>query len=57
MLSSGDIFGTVYENGLFPEHKIMIPPKARGRVVRIAPAGKYTINDNVITLEYDGKET
>lgn len=55
MLTSGDIFATVYENGLFPEHKIMVPPKAKGRVVKVAVAGDYTINDKVITLEYDGK--
>lgn len=55
MVSAGDIFGTVYENGLFPEHKIMIPPRAKGRIVKFAPAGEYTIIDKVITLELDGK--
>lgn len=44
MLSAGDIYGVVYENGLFQEHKIMVPPKSKGgRVKYIAPAGNYTI--------------
>jgi len=57
MLSGGDIYGMVYENGLFPEHKIMVPPKAKGRVKYIAERGDYTINDKVLTLEYDGKDS
>jgi len=57
MLSAGDIYGMVYENGLFPEHKIMVPPKAKGRVTFIAERGDHTINSKILTLEYDGKET
>lgn len=57
MLSSGDIYGTVYENGLFPEHKIMVPPKAKGRVKFIAERGDYNIDAKILTLEYDGKDT
>jgi vacuolar-type H+-ATPase catalytic subunit A/Vma1 len=55
MLTSGDIYGIVFENNLFNEHKIMVPPKAKGRVTRIAEKGNYTIDDKILTLEYDGK--
>jgi vacuolar-type H+-ATPase catalytic subunit A/Vma1 len=57
MLTAGDIYGTVFENNLFSEHKIMVPPRAKGRVTRIAERGNYTIDDKILTLEYDGKTT
>lgn len=57
MLTAGDIYGIVFENNLFSEHKVMVPPKVKGRVTYIAPAGSYTIDDNILTLEYDGKKT
>jgi vacuolar-type H+-ATPase catalytic subunit A/Vma1 len=28
LISGGDIFGMVHENGLFEEHNILLPPKA-----------------------------
>jgi len=34
----------------------MVPPKANGVVVKIAPAGSYKAEDAVYTLEYEGKE-
>lgn len=35
----------------------MVPPKAKGRVKKLAPAGEYNIDKEILTLEYDGKET
>jgi len=32
MVSGGDILGTVYENSLFKEHRIMVPPGFSGEV-------------------------
>jgi len=55
LVSGGDIIGTVKENGLFKEHKIMIAPKIQGRVKRIAPAGSYTLNDCICEVEEGGK--
>ena len=40
-ISGGDIFGIVPENNLI-EHRIMLPPNARGNITRIAPHGEYT---------------
>ena len=54
-MSGGDIYGHVFENPLFNEHKILLPPKAKGKIVDIAPEGDYTIQDPVIELEYDGE--
>lgn len=55
MLVGGDIIGMVRENDLFSEHKILLPPKAKGRVVQQQPEGNYTIVDELIELEHEGK--
>jgi len=55
-LTGGDIFGTVHENSLI-NHKIMVNPKARGTVVRIAETGNYHVDDVVLETEFEGKIT
>ena len=35
MLTGGDILGNVFENNLLNEHRILLPPKAKGRVVSV----------------------
>jgi V-type H+-transporting ATPase subunit A len=57
ILSQGDIFGSVYENTLFSDHKIMVPPKCKGRVTYVAPAGEYNIHEKVLELELNGVKT
>lgn len=52
-LTGGDIYATVQENSLI-EHKIMLPPGARGNVTYIAPAGEYSLTDKVIEVEFGG---
>lgn len=54
-VSSGDIIGTVQET-LSLEHKIMVPPKASGKISKIAPEGDYTIIEEVYTLSTNGSE-
>ena len=39
-ITGGDIWGTVFENSLVNDHKILLPPRARGTITRIAPAGQ-----------------
>ena len=46
-ITGGDIFGIVPETKLI-EHRIMLPPAARGRITYIAPPGEYTLEDKVI---------
>lgn len=53
LISGGDIFGIVPENNLI-EHRIMLPPNARGRITYIAPPGEYNLRDKVIELEFNG---
>jgi V-type H+-transporting ATPase subunit A len=56
LLGGGDILGTCFENNLFDEHRIMLPPKAKGKVTWVAPQGEYTIKEKIVELEFDGKK-
>lgn len=56
-ITGGDIFGTVYENSLLGDHKIMLPPRARGKITRIADEGPYTVDTKILEVEFDGKKT
>lgn len=55
LLTHGDVVGHVYENELFAQHTIMLPPNAQGRVVEVMPAGNYTVDDEVIVVEWQDK--
>ncbi len=54
-LSGGDILGTVQETALF-EHRILVPVNVKGKLVKIAPQGEYTITETIATVESDGSE-
>lgn len=56
MISGGDIYGSVFENNLFDDHKVLIDPRAQGRVTYIAPEGNYTLKDKLLEVEHDGKK-
>jgi len=46
----------VYENELFNKHRIMVPPKGRGRVKEVMEAGSYTCREPVVVVEYEDQE-
>lgn len=54
-ITGGDIFGSIYENSLLDDHKILLPPRARGTITSIAEPGSYNVEDTVLELEFDGK--
>jgi vacuolar-type H+-ATPase catalytic subunit A/Vma1 len=56
-ITGGDVFGHVFENSLLRDHKILLPPRARGTITRIAEKGSYTVDTPVLELEFDGKKT
>lgn len=56
-ISGGDIYGSVFENTLLNDHKIMLPPRARGKITHIAEEGSYTVDDVVLETEFEGKKT
>lgn len=53
IVSGGDIIGLVQENTLL-QHKVMLPPGAKGRVTYVAAPGDYTVEENIIELEFGG---
>ena len=56
VISGGDVLGSVFENNLFDEHRILLPPKAKGRVTYIAEPGNYNIREKVIEVEFGNKK-
>lgn len=56
-LTGGDIWGTVFENSLLHDHKILLQPRARGTITRIAEAGSYTVDEKLLEIEFDGKRS
>lgn len=56
LITAGDVIGSVFENDLFNEHRIMMPPKMSGRVKEIMPKGMYTVSQPVIVVEFEDKE-
>lgn len=56
LVTGGDIVGLVKESSLV-QHRVMVPPKAQGRVTWVADANNYTIDDPVYELEFNGEKT
>ena len=56
MVTGGDVLGYVFENELFSEHRIMVPPKVYGRIKEIMPKANYTVSQPVIVVEFEDKE-
>jgi V-type H+-transporting ATPase subunit A len=54
-VTGGDIFGTVPENTLI-KHKLMLPPRAKGTVTWVAPAGNYKVDDILLETEFQGEK-
>lgn len=56
-VSGGDIWGTVYENSFIPVHKLLLPPRARGTITKISDKGSFTVDEDLLEVEFDGKKT
>ena len=50
----GDILGTVQETQ-FIQHRVLVPPRIKGKIASVVAEGEYTVTDNIATLE-DGTE-
>uniref|UniRef100_A0A0G4H423 H(+)-transporting two-sector ATPase n=1 Tax=Chromera velia CCMP2878 TaxID=1169474 RepID=A0A0G4H423_9ALVE len=56
IVTGGDIIGKVFENALFKDHRILVPPNVQGKVTSVAPSGSYTVRDTVMEVEFEGKK-
>lgn len=55
-IAGGDIYGHVHENSLVNQHKIMLPPRARGTITHLAEKGSYNVDDEIIEVEFQGEK-
>jgi V-type H+-transporting ATPase subunit A len=54
----GDIYGSVHENTYMTDHSIMCPPNAMGTITFLAEEGNYSLEDDVMEVEfYNQKKT
>jgi V/A-type H+-transporting ATPase subunit A len=51
----GDILGIVKESELL-EHKILVPPDVRGKLIELAVKDEYTIDDTIAKVDSNGKQ-
>ncbi len=56
IISGGDVFGTVFENEVISNHKIMCPPNIRGTVVKVFGADtdgseEFHVDDTVLQVK------
>jgi len=56
IVTGGDVLGSVVENSLLYDHSIMLPPRLKGRVTYVAEKGNYSLEDDVIEIELNGKK-
>lgn len=56
-ITGGDSFGSVFENSLVHEHKILLPPRARGTITRMPKKGSYTVDEKILEVEFEGQKT
>jgi len=56
LITGGDIYGIVQENSMV-EHRLMLPPRAQGRITWIAPPGDYNVDEIVIETEFNDEIT
>lgn len=45
----------VAENSII-NHRIILPPKARGTVTYLAAPGNYSVDETVLEVEFDGEK-
>lgn len=55
-LNPGDVYATVQETHRIL-HKMLVPYNVKGTVVKVCPDGEYTLNDIVVVVEKENKET
>ncbi|KAK5116142.1 H(+)-transporting V1 sector ATPase subunit A [Meristemomyces frigidus] len=56
-ITGGDAFGSVWENSLLDDHKILLPPRARGTITKMPKKGEYTVDDKILEVEFEGKKS
>jgi len=50
IVTGGTILGSVHENSLMKDHRILVPPTVAGTLLSLVGAGEYTLDDVIGTL-------
>jgi len=50
-VSGGDVIGTVWENDIITEHKILVPPNVSGTIKSITGNGTFTIEEVLMVVK------
>lgn len=56
-ITGGDVFGSVWENSLLKDHKILLPPRAKGTIKKMPQAGEYTVDEKILELDFEGQKS
>jgi V-type H+-transporting ATPase subunit A len=56
-ISGGDVWGTVFENSFIKVHKVLLPPRAKGTITKIADKGQYTVDEKILEVDFNGTKT
>ncbi len=56
LVASGDTIGTVTETDLI-EHRVLVPPNLRGKLIEIASQGDYTITETIAAIQTNSAKT
>jgi len=54
-VKSGQVLGVVPETERI-QHRILVPPDASGKVVKILPEGEYSVEEEICVLDAEGKK-
>ena len=49
-VKGGSVIATCPESEIIT-HKVLVPPTVSGKVISVAPNGKYKVNDTIVTIE------
>lgn len=52
-LTSGQVYARIQETSMI-EHRLMVPPHMKGKVISAEKSGSYTIEQTLVVLEEDG---
>ena len=54
-MTGGDILGTCFENSLFDEHRILVPPRIKGKLIELDSDGNYNNGETIAVIFNESK--
>ncbi|KMY89994.1 V-type proton ATPase catalytic subunit A [Drosophila simulans] len=57
LITGGDIYGSVFENSMMHDHRLILPPRCKGRIRWLAPPGNYCVDEVIVETEFNDEVT